>query len=221
MKLYNFSLVIITFFITSFLFSQTTVRGHVKTITGEPIFNASVYLDSLKTNVKTNRRGNFKIIVPEDVKVIGVFANGYGFLATEYKNEKRVTIIFVKKSNQTEDDLVQLGYGVVKDEDTAVKVDKLDMENDKNTVAFTNIYDYIRGRVAGVKVTSDNRIIIRGISTLTGNTDPLFVVDGVIMSSIDHILPQDVKSINVLKGHAASIYGSRGANGVIQIKLKD
>jgi TonB-dependent SusC/RagA subfamily outer membrane receptor len=70
----------------------------------------------------------------------------------------------------------------------------------------------------GVQVNG-TRVIIQGQSTIIGSTDPLFVVDGSIVTSIEGISPQTVKSIEILKGPSASIYGSRGANGVILITL--
>ncbi len=92
---------------------------------------------------------------------------------------------------------------------------------DKQAYAYENIYDLIRGRLGGVFVTDNNRIIIRGPISLSQSSTPLFVVDGNIVYSIDHIFPRDVKDISVLKGAAASIYGSRGAGGVIQITTKN
>ena len=76
----------------------------------------------------------------------------------------------------------------------------------------------LRGEVPGVQVNGTS-IRIQGASSLTLSTEPLFVVDGVTVNSIDHILPQMVKSIQVLKGSSAAIYGSRGANGVLLINL--
>jgi TonB-dependent SusC/RagA subfamily outer membrane receptor len=78
----------------------------------------------------------------------------------------------------------------------------------------------MRGRIAGVTVQQDNTIIIRGINSIRNNSEPLFVVDGNVVSSIDFIVPNEVLSINVLKDADASIYGSRGSSGVIVIKLK-
>jgi TonB-dependent SusC/RagA subfamily outer membrane receptor len=74
----------------------------------------------------------------------------------------------------------------------------------------------IRGRVPGVEV-SGKSIKIRGSNSLNVSTEPLFVVDGVIVKEIDDISPETVKSIEVLKGPDASIYGTRGSNGVIVI----
>lgn len=67
---------------------------------------------------------------------------------------------------------------------------------------------------------SGRKIVIRGVGTIN-NTDPLFVVNGIIVGSIDDISPQTVKSIEILKGGDAAMYGSRGANGVILITLKE
>ncbi len=63
-----------------------------------------------------------------------------------------------------------------------------------------------------------NKIVIRGVNSIN-STDPLLIVDGIIVSSIDYISPQMVKSIEILKGSDAAIYGSRGANGVVMITL--
>jgi TonB-dependent SusC/RagA subfamily outer membrane receptor len=76
----------------------------------------------------------------------------------------------------------------------------------------------IRGEVPGVQVNGTS-IMIRGATTINSGTEPLFVVDGVPVMTVDNIQPQMVKSIQVLKGSAASIYGSRGSNGVIIINL--
>lgn len=96
-------------------------------------------------------------------------------------------------------------------------VSKIDGTNPKYA-SYKNIYDMIRGEVPGVQV-SGNSIKIQGASSLTLSTEPLFVVDGVTVNTIDGIQPYMVQSIQVLKGSSASIYGSRGANGVIVINL--
>ena len=77
----------------------------------------------------------------------------------------------------------------------------------------------IVGEVPGV-IVSGTSIRIRGASSINASSEPLFIVDGAPTSSIGHISPRDVKSIDILKGSSAAIYGVRGANGVIVIKLK-
>jgi len=96
--------------------------------------------------------------------------------------------------------------GVVNVKDSAVPV-------------YQDIYDMIRGRIAGVEV-SGRSIKVRGTNSLNVSTEPLFVVDGVIVREIDDIAPETVKSIEVLKGPDASAYGIKGSNGVIVITRK-
>ena len=88
----------------------------------------------------------------------------------------------------------------------------------KNAETYTNIYDYLRGRVPGVEIVGTS-IRIRGINT-TGNTDALIILDGMEVSDISDVNPMDVKSVEVLKDAAATMYGVRGANGVVIIKTK-
>lgn len=95
--------------------------------------------------------------------------------------------------------------------------------DEKQVGGYSNIYDYIKGKVPGVSVIGsfpNVKIQIRGIGSLNLPTDPLFIVDGTEVSDIGYIHPNDVKSISVLKDSSSSIYGSRGANGVILITTK-
>ncbi len=95
------------------------------------------------------------------------------------------------------------------------------MEGNKDkSVTYLSIYDMIRNVVPGVTVAGTS-VILRGASSISLDTEALFVVNGTPVNSIDNIRPQEVKSIDVLKGPDASIYGSRGANGVILITLKN
>lgn len=85
---------------------------------------------------------------------------------------------------------------------------------------YLDIYDYLRGRVPGVIVKPDKSILIRGINSINSSTEPLILVNGIEIRDLSTLNPQDVKSIDVLKDASASIYGVRGANGVIIIQLK-
>jgi outer membrane receptor protein involved in Fe transport len=85
---------------------------------------------------------------------------------------------------------------------------------------YNNIYEMIRCEVNGVTVSGRN-IQIQQAHSFYGSSTPLFVVNGIIVQSIDNINPLEVKSIGLLKGSSAAIYGVNGSNGVISIKLKD
>ena len=114
-------------------------------------------------------------------------------------------------------DPVNIGYATVDSKDLSTAVSKVDT---RNAVQYKTIYEMIEGRCAGVEVSGE-RVIIRGMGTVNGSSDPLFVVNGVPTDDISYINPNDVKSISVLKdAGSCAIYGSRGANGVILIDLK-
>ena len=116
-----------------------------------------------------------------------------------------------------EEDKVDVGYGTQSKSDLTTAVSNLKVKK-TDSQTYSSMYDYLRGRVPGVMVTSDNRIIIRGIGTNSNNTDPLILVDGVQMTDLSNINPADVKSVDVIKDGSSAIYGMQGANGVIIIK---
>jgi TonB-dependent SusC/RagA subfamily outer membrane receptor len=117
------------------------------------------------------------------------------------------------------EEIVDVGYGKEVRGNLTTAVSSVDVDTYANT-SYRNIYEMIAGKCAGVQVEG-NKITIRGINTVNAGTDPLFIVDGAAYNSIDWVNPNDVKSIDVLKdAGSASIYGVRGANGVIIINLK-
>ena len=116
-----------------------------------------------------------------------------------------------------DDEEVNVGYGTVKKSELSQSVSSV--KNEKE-IYYRDIYDYLEGRVAGVMVTTDKRILVRGAGTVNGSTDPLILVDGAEMQDISALNPYDIKSVDVLKGSSTAIYGVRGANGVILITMK-
>jgi len=116
-------------------------------------------------------------------------------------------------------EMINVGYGTTDKRKLTTSVGVVNDERIKSARNYTNIFDMIRGEVPGV-VVSGNSITIRGMSSLTLSNEPLFIVNGSPSFGISNISPNDVKSISVLKGSSAAIYGSRGANGVILIVLK-
>ena len=124
--------------------------------------------------------------------------------------------IKLKPRDQPEDQ-INIGYGTVDKKSVVSPVTKVNSE--KDPYVYKDIYEMLRGK-PGVQVIGRSVKIQGGVNSLMSGTEPLFVVDGVTVNSIDNIIPQTVKSIEILKGSSASIYGSRGANGVILITLK-
>ena len=114
---------------------------------------------------------------------------------------------------------VNVGYGTVNKKDLTTAVAQVEM-NQNEVATYSSVYDYLRGRVPGVMVTSDNRIIIRGIGTNSGQTDPLILVDGVQVTDISNLNPLDIQSVDIIKDGSSAIYGVQGANGVLIITTK-
>ena len=121
-------------------------------------------------------------------------------------------------SASSEDDVLNIGYGNQMKDNSAYSISKLKIK-EKEIASYNSIYDYISGRVPGVQVAG-TKIIIRGIGTNSGETDPLILVDGIQTSDISYLNPNNVADITVLKDASASIYGVQGANGVILITTK-
>jgi len=188
----------------------------------KPVQGAVIFIDNVKTETVTDQNGKFRIRVNSDANEILVFTLFNGVAEEEIKG--RTTISFVLRNDDggtagkvttDEDDPVNVGYGTVKRKDVTTQAKMVDGQ-DPAFASYQTIYDMIRGRFPGVEV-SGKSIKISGSSSLNVSTEPLFVVDGVIVKSIDDISPQTVKSIEVLKGPAATAYGTRGSNGVIVI----
>ena len=115
-----------------------------------------------------------------------------------------------------DDEQVEVGYGTQSKRNLTTSVSNLKVRKNESQT-YTDMYDYLRGRVPGVTVTSDKRIFIRGISTNSDNTDPLILVDGVQVTDLSTLNPAFVKSVDVIKDGSSAIYGMQGANGVIII----
>jgi TonB-dependent SusC/RagA subfamily outer membrane receptor len=117
---------------------------------------------------------------------------------------------------------VDVGYGTTDKDQLTYAVSSMKMDEEGGAV-YTNMYDYLRGRVPGVYVGPENTmssIIVRGVGTVNGSTVPLVLVDGTEVNDLDVVMPYDVYSVSVLKDASSSIYGVRGANGVILITTK-
>lgn len=119
-------------------------------------------------------------------------------------------------TNNSGDELVDIGYGKTRRDAVTGSVSKVKMEN---TRTYSNMYEFLQGKVPGVQVMGTT-IRVRGTNSINSSSDPLILVDGLEMSDISNLNPNDVDSVEVIKDGSASIYGVRGANGVILIKTK-
>ena len=130
------------------------------------------------------------------------------------------TLATVSPGETMNEELVNIGYGDINKKGLTSSVSSLNINKD-DIATYSTIFDYIKGRVPGVQVMGsgrDARVVIRGISTINGSSDPLILVDGNQTDDISWITPTSVKSVEVLKDAAScAIYGVQGANGVILI----
>lgn len=218
-------LLIAVMLLGSFCYSQNKLTGKVVNSLNEPIANAKIYLDSTFVNVHTNKKGEFEVLISNNPEMINVYSDKYGLLSSKFSNENIMNFMFLdpqksKKDQTNKGDKVMIGYSEVDKKYQVKNVENVNLEKNKNAIVFNTIYDLIRSRLSGVTVSKNNIIAVRGVNSINNISEPLFVVDGFIVSSIDYISPMNVKSVSVLKDGAAAIYGSRASSGVILITTK-
>ncbi|SFU31677.1 TonB-linked outer membrane protein, SusC/RagA family [Pustulibacterium marinum] len=220
-------LTLVLVFIVQITFAQQkTITGTITDSDGLPLPGATVQIKGTSTGTQTDFDGNYSIqAATGDVLVISFL----GFKTTEVSVGNQSTLSLTLESDvQAIDEVIVVGYGTTTKEAYTGTATKIETENiEAKTVS--NVSQALRGEVAGVNVVtgsgapgSDATIRIRGFGSVNGNRAPLYVVDGApYASDISSINPADIASMTVLKDAAAtSIYGSRGANGVIVITTK-
>ncbi|MDR3118510.1 MAG: TonB-dependent receptor [Mediterranea sp.] len=210
-------------------FAQSkTVTGAVVDNTGEPVIGASVIVDGTTNGTITDIDGNFSL---SNVPAAGRLKISYIGYVTQTVSTAGVTTLKVALAEDAQalDEVVVVGYGVQKKSDVTGALSSVGAK-ELSTKPVTNALEALQGKVAGVDITLNQRpgelgsIYIRGKRSLTedGN-DPLYVVDGVVLSSggIESINPRDIENISILKdASSTAIYGSRGANGVVLVTTK-
>ena len=221
------TLFLVLMLIGSFAFGQDkTLVGKITVFDSIPLIGVDVLVKSTKQTVKTDSLGRFLVMCnPEDKLVI----KAEGFYTKKVNIEKGIRVMFVNLSlksgsnnlNKAER-YANVGYGSVNTKSLTNAVSTLN-NSDIDFSMYTDIYDLLRGKFSGVTVQG-NEIIIRGPKTLQGveGNSALLVVDGIIVSQQDFaiISPLDIQSVDVLKDGSSSIYGSRGANGVVIVETK-
>lgn len=230
MKLKIAAALILAIFICGPVSSQEKKRKRV-VLTGQvlnrdtiPVSNVMIFIDGKSSNIMSDSYGKFKIKFKSDVKKISFFSPEGGVFEIDYTGQQRLEIFMNHESQahtvppSLDKEIVEIGFGKISKDELVGSVSTVNKDKSDNRV-YKDIYEMIVGEVPGVFVEGGN-IRIRGSSSLIGSNDPLLVVDGIQVMSLSNVSPNDVESINILKGSSAAIYGSRGANGVIIIKTK-
>ncbi|HSC53337.1 MAG TPA: TonB-dependent receptor [Phnomibacter sp.] len=211
------------------LYAQSQeVKGKVNSDANQPLEGATVTVKDTKNTTTTNAAGEFTLKVPQAGKVTLVITyTGKKPTTIVAETGKSVTVSMEAETQQL-DEVVVLGYQTVKRKDVLASVSSVGQKELKD-IPINSAAEALNGRLAGVTAVTaegspdaDVRIRVRGGMSITGDNSPLYVIDGVQMeNALNFISPQDIKTIDVLKDAAAtSIYGARGANGVIVITTK-
>lgn len=202
-----------------------TVSGRVTDAkTKESLIGVTVSVPGTKTGTVTDNQGRFSLSIPDAVKSLTFGYIGYQ-LQTINLTGKPIEVALLPEQNNL-NDVVVVGYGTQKKKDLTGAIATISGEELSGRQTL-QVSEALQGAVAGVSVTrsssapgSGATVRVRGITTLNNN-DALVVVDGIPVSSMDLVNPNDIESLNVLKDAAsAAIYGSRGAAGVILITTK-
>lgn len=230
---------------------KQTVSGRVVDEDGEPVIGASVKVKGTTTATVTDVNGSYTITVPKGA-TLQVSYIGYLPQNVKVGNSRQIDIKMVEDANSL-NEVVVVGYGQMKKSDLTGSVASVAVDRDK-AVFNSGVDHLLQGNAPGVYVNSGDsqlggliNVRIRGTSTLNGNKEPLYVIDGIIMndaaedvgnansnggtgsdpvqttqSGLTGINPQDIQSIEVLKdASATAIYGSRASNGVVLITTKE
>lgn len=204
-----------------------TVSGKVfDSSTNEPLVGVTVVQTGTQNGTITDIDGNYSISVPGDASLtfsyIGYVTN------TVFVNGKSTLPVYLDTDDKTLEQVVVVGYGTMKKSDVSGSVASVDTK-DMMKRAPTNVNQGLQGAAAGVMVTQQDgspegkaQVRIRGVATINGNAQPLYVVDGIqVGTNADFLNPSDIESMEVLKdASATAIYGAAGANGVIMITTK-
>lgn len=222
---------------SGYTYAQRSITGLVLDANGSPVANASVLVKGTNFGTSSNNLGEFTIDMPSGRNTLVVSAVGMVEKEVSVQGLNIVTIT-LSSSSTALDEVVVVGYGTQQRRAFTGAAAKVDADKLKSLMA-PSIDKELSGRAPGVQITNAGggintpaRIRIRGFQSITGNNDPLIVVDGVPilsgdLSAVGHsntlgdINPSDIESIDILKdGSSTAIYGSRAAAGVILITTK-
>lgn len=215
----------------SFSYAQQTYSGNVSDPDGVPLPGVNVFIQGTETGTSTDFDGNFSITAESGQVLVLSFV---GFKNQTVQLGEQISLnINLEETFDFLDEIIVTGYGTQTRREVTASIIKVDSETIERVAAGSSV-DAIKGQVAGVDITASGsrpgqspQVRIRGRRSISASNDPLYVVDGIpVTSSVDggaifDIAPQDIESMEILKDAAATaIYGSRGANGVIIITTK-
>lgn len=192
-------------------------NGIVTDMINQPLKGVKIWVKTEKCYTKSDKKGHFGLTDVQATDTLHVsYKNTIYQIPVAGKKSMRIRLGDQFESVE-EEELVNLGFGFVKKRERLMPSSGISGEDLART-GKTNVIEALAGKVSGMQVVN-GRVIIRGIGTNSDYTDPLFVVDGMIVNSLDYVNVLDVDHVEVLKD--ASIYGAQGANGAILVTTKN
>ncbi|MDR1672967.1 MAG: TonB-dependent receptor [Bacteroidales bacterium] len=222
-KIFENSLVVIT---ETSVFQGISITGIVKDSNGETLPGVNIRVVGTTIGVVTDVNGRYTINAPIRDAVLSFSFMGYATQEIPVGDRTGIDVTLFEEASEIEE-VVVIGYGTVKKANVVGSIAKID-EKALADRPITRVEQALQGQVSGVSVRqtsgspgSDITIQVRGAASISGQSTPLYVVDGVPIDNLSGINPSDIRSIDVLKDAAsAAIYGSRGSNGVILVTTK-
>lgn len=231
--------------LTRFIMKAIPVSGRVTSATGEPLISVSVRLKGTTTGTSTDANGNYTINVPDEGGIL-VFTY-IGFITQEIPTSGRSVVnVTLAEDAMALGEVVITALGIEKSSKSLTYATQNISSEEITRVKDPNFMNSLAGKASGVVITKGNagpgastRVLLRGNKSITGNNQPLYVIDGIPMNNsangsgnslfsaqdfgdaISNLNQEDIENIEILKGaSAAALYGSQAANGVILVTTK-
>ncbi|MCY1719673.1 TonB-dependent receptor plug domain-containing protein [Prolixibacteraceae bacterium Z1-6] len=193
------------------------VYGIVNTFDSIPLIGVEVFVKGTKQTLLTDSLGRFSAICKDNDK-LKIRAKGFVSQNVKITKDLQLAVVNLKMQSGQKGREYAIGYGYMSEKDRSTAIANL-KSGDTNFNRFSNMYDLLQSMGAEVE---NGEVILRGPTSFQGSSAALIVVDDVIVESsyLNGINPIEVKSIDIIKDGSAAVYGSRGANGVVLIKLR-
>lgn len=234
------TVILLIFLFPALCFAQQEVTGKINNDKGAPLANASIMITGTSIGTVSGEDGSFRLSVPASAKSLTISFTNYASQVISLNGRTNFDIKLVPEDAQLSE-VVVTGYTAVKRKEATSAISKISAPAINNT-ASVDVNELLKGRVAGVLATaasgqpgSVQQVRIRGTNSLSSGNAPLYVIDGIVVARgefndntgnqtndiLSNLNPGDVESMDILKdASATSLYGARGANGVVVITTK-
>ena len=217
----------LTFILLALLCLQSAAKGqitgHVVSESGEPLTGVSVLIKGSQLGTTTDANGNFRIAATSNA-ILVFSAVGYSTIEVNVAGQSSINVT-LKQGTKIMDQVVVVGFGTQRKIDVTGSISSV-KGADLSKLSSQNAISSLQGKVAGVQIINNGQpgaspsVRVRGVGSIS-NTDPMYIVDGVIVNDLSFLNPNDIESVDILKDASSlSIYGVRAANGVFLVTTK-